>query len=299
MEYKNIVLSRPARLSVRQRQLVIEQEETCTVPIEDLSSVLIESGQVVLTAHAATELALHGVTVFLCDEKHLPCCQLLPVNQFCRQRKLLTAQQKLPKPLKKQLWQQIVVQKIRNQAECLRLCEKDGWRELLDMADSVRSDDSDNREAVAAAFYFPHLFGDGFSRGTEDSRNAALNYGYAILRGGIARNLVLHGLEPCLGIHHRSELNNFNLADDLIEPFRPIVDLYVAQNVSKTETGLSQTQKIELFNLTNVLVKQADRRYRVMLSMGRTCTALANSITEQKMLLELPELLPTEQHRYE
>lgn len=299
MEYKNIVLANPARLSVRQQQLVIEQEETCTVPIEDLSSVLIESRQVVLTAQAATELAMHGVTVFLCDEKHLPCCQLLPINQFCRQRKLLMAQQKLPKPLKKQLWQQIVVQKIRNQAECLRLCEKDGWQELRDTADTVRSDDGDNREAVAAAFYFPHLFGDGFSRGTEDSRNAALNYGYAILRGGIARNLVLHGLEPCLGIHHRSELNNFNLADDLIEPFRPIVDLYVAQNVSETDSGLSQTQKIELFNLTNVLVKQAGKQYRVMLSMGRSCTALANSITEQKMLLELPELLPLEQHRYE
>lgn len=299
MEYKNIILSRPAKLSIRQQLLVIEQEETCTVPLEDLSSILIESRQVVLTAHAATELAMHGVTVFLCDEKHLPCCQLLPMNQFCRQRKLLMAQQELPKPLKKQLWQQIVVQKIRNQAECLRLCGKDGWQELREMADHVRSDDSDNREAVAAAFYFPQLFGNHFSRGTDDSRNAALNYGYAILRGGIARNLVMHGLEPCLGIHHRSELNNFNLADDLIEPFRPIVDLHVAQNVSQTETGLSQMQKIGLFQLTNVLVKQADKEYRVMLSMGRTCTALANSIVEQKMLLELPELIPLELHRYE
>lgn len=79
--------------------------------------------------------------------------------------------------------------------------------------------------------YFPALFGTGFSRGSDDIRNAALNYGYAILRGAIARNLVIHGLEPCIGIHHRSELNNFNLADDIIEPFRPAVDLFVATHI--------------------------------------------------------------------
>lgn len=90
-----------------------------------------------------------------------------------------------------------------------------------------------------------------------------------------------------------------DLSSVLIEPFRPIVDLYVAQNVSEPDSGLSQTQKIELFHLTNVLVKQAGKQFRVMLSMGRICTALANSITEQKMLLELLELLPLEQHRYE
>lgn len=167
------------------------------------------------------------------------------------------------------------------------------------MAERVLSGDSDNREAVAAALYFPLLFGEGFSRGSDDPRNAALNYGYTILRGGIARNLVMHGLEPCIGIHHRSELNNFNLADDLIEPFRPIVDLYVAQNFSEEDEVLTTRQKVGLFNLTNYLVRQSDRQYRVMLSIDRACTSLANSITEQALLLELPELIPLELHRYE
>lgn len=143
------------------------------------------------------------------------------------------------------------------------------------------------------------MYGVGFSRGSDDPRNAALNYGYAILRGAIARNLVVHGLEPCIGLHHRSELNNFNLADDLIEPFRPIVELYVQQNFSEYDDVLSPRQKAELFNLTNYLVKQAGRRYRVMLSIDRVCTALANSIIEQRNLLELPELIPMELHRYE
>ena len=105
MEYRNIFLANPARLSVQREQLVIEQAEKITVPLEDISSVLIESQQVTLSVHAAAAMADHGITVFLCDEKHLPSCQLLPINQFCRQRKLLLSQCEMGKPLQKQLWQ--------------------------------------------------------------------------------------------------------------------------------------------------------------------------------------------------
>lgn len=177
--------------------------------------------------------------------------------------------------------------------------ERDAWEVLQELAGKVRSDDSDNREAVAAAVYFPALFGADFSRGSDDPRNAALNYGYAILRGAIARSLLTHGLEPCIGLHHRSELNNFNLADDLIEPFRPLVDLYVAQNISPEEDVLTPQQKAGLFQLTNNLVRQGGKRYRAMLAIDRTCAALAKSVAEQRQLLELPELIPLELHRYE
>ena len=129
MEYRNIFLANPARLSVQREQLVIEQAEKITVPLEDISSVLIESQQVTLSVHAAAAMADHGITVFLCDEKHLPSCQLLPINQFCRQRKLLLSQCEMGKPLQKQLWQQIVVRKIQNQAQCLRLMGKEEWQE--------------------------------------------------------------------------------------------------------------------------------------------------------------------------
>ena len=161
MEYRNIFLANPAHISVRREQLVIEQAEAYTIPLEDISTLLIESPQITLTARAAAALATHGVTVFFCDEKHLPCCQLLPINQFCRQRKLLSAQCGIGKPLQKQLWQQIVIQKIRNQARCLELAGRSGSENLRQMAGRVLSGDPDNREAVAAALYFPALFGDG------------------------------------------------------------------------------------------------------------------------------------------
>ena len=131
MEYRNIFLANPARLSVQREQLVIEQAEKITVPLEDISSVLIESQQVTLSVHAAAAMADHGITVFLYDEKHLPSCQLLPINQFCRQRKLLLSQCKMGKQLQKQLWQQIVIRKIQNQAQCLRLMGKAASSEIL------------------------------------------------------------------------------------------------------------------------------------------------------------------------
>lgn len=299
MEYRNIFVTIPARICVQRGQLVIEQAEKIAIPLEDISAVLIETQQALLTAHSLAELATHGITVLFCDEKHLPCCQLLAINRFSRQRKLLMAQLSVAKPLQKQLWQQIVKRKIENQAACIRLSGKDGWEYLLSLSKSVLSDDSDNREAVAAAMYFPALFGEGFTRNSDDPRNAALNYGYSIIRGCIARNLTVHGLEPCIGIHHHNELNNFNLADDLIEPFRPIVDLYVANHFSSEQQVLTPEQKAGLFNITNYMVIQGKKKYRVMLAADRVCACIASGFSHGQFQLELPELLPLEMHCYE
>jgi CRISPR-associated protein Cas1 len=299
MEFRNIFMSKPGRVSVFNNQLAIEQEHnSVSIPIEDISSLLIETEQVSISSYALTKLSESGVTVFFCDSKHLPSCQLLPLNQFVRQRKMLLLQFGLGKPVQKQLWQSIVRRKINNQAECLDISGKDGGDRLREIAKNVTSGDAENAEAAAASFYFPKLFGTGFSRGRECYINAALNYGYAIIRGAVARNLVIHGLEPCLGLHHRSELNNFNLADDIMEPFRPIVDLYAAGQ-DWDEEELNQRHKQSLFNLTNFLVKQDGNKYRVMSAIGRCAVSLAQSIKEGKNLLELPELIPLELHRYE
>jgi CRISPR-associated protein Cas1 len=166
------------------------------------------------------------------------------------------------------------------------------------MAGSVASGDAENVEAAAASFYLPRLFGPGFTRGRECAVNSVLNYGYAVIRGAVARNLVMHGLEPCLGLHHRSELNNFNLADDLMEAFRPLVDLFAASR-DWDEDGLAPQQKQSLFNITNLLVAQAGGKYRVMSAIGRSVVSLAQSYKEGKNFIELPELLPLELHRYE
>ena len=299
MEFRAIFIANPAQLSVRKKQLVIRQTQEITVPMEDITSLMLESQAVTITSAALQKLADYGITVYFCDEKHLPAALLLPINRHSRQLKALRGQIAMTKPVKKRLWQSVVMAKIRNQAKCLELLDRPGSGDLRELARSVRSGDPDNCEATAAVQYFPALFGQGFTRAEDCLTNAALNYGYAILRGAVARNLAIHGLEPCLGIFHHSELNQFNLADDLMEPYRPLVDLYVASNVCEAEEILTPKIKQQLFNLTNYLIRQNEKRYRMISAVGRMTESFARGLTQDGTVLELPELIPLESYRYE
>ena len=299
MEFRSVFVSNPAQLSVRRGQLVIRQEEERSVPIEDLSALLLESRAVSITTAALQELTDHGVTVYLCDETHLPAALVLPMNRHSRQLKLLKGQIAMRRPTQKRVWQGVVMSKISNQARCLSLLGKEGAEELRELADQVRSGDPDNWEAVAAARYFPALFGAGFTRGEECRVNAALNYGYAILRGAVARHLVIRGLEPCLGIFHHSELNRFNLADDLMEPYRPLVDLYVASHVPDDEGDLTPAIKQQLFQLSHYLVEQGGKQFRAISAIGRMADSFSRIVQSGEGQLELPHLLPLQLGRYE
>jgi len=299
MEFRSVFVSNPAQLSVRRGQLVIRQEEERSVPMEDLSALLVESRAVSITAAALQELTDHGVTVYLCDETHLPAALVLPMNRHSRQLKLLKGQIAMRRPTQKRVWQGVVMSKISNQARCLALLGKEGAEELWALADQVRSGDPDNWEAVAAARYFPALFGAGFTRGEECRVNAALNYGYAILRGAVARHLVMRGLEPCLGIFHHSELNRFNLADDLMEPYRPLVDLYVASHVPDDEGDLTPAIKQQLFQLSHYLVEQGGKQFRAISAIGRMADSFSRIVQSGEGQMELPHLLPLQLGRYE
>ena len=267
--------------------------------MEDLSALLLESRAVSITTAALQELTDHGVTVYLCDETHLPAALVLPMNRHSRQLKLLKGQIAMRRPTQKRVWQGVVMSKISNQARCLSLLGKDEAEELRALADQVRSGDPDNWEAVAAARYFPALFGAGFTRGEECRVNAALNYGYAILRGAVARHLVIRGLEPCLGIFHHSELNRFNLADDLMEPYRPLVDLYVASHVPDDEGDLTPAIKQQLFQLSHYLVEQGGKQFRAISAIGRMADSFSRIVQSGEGQLELPHLLPLQLGRYE
>ena len=183
MEFRSVYIARPAQLSARRGQLVIRQEQEVAVPMEDITGVLIESRAVTISAAALQELSDAGVTVYLCDEKHLPAAVVLPMNRYSRQLRLLKRQIALTDAAKNRLWKQVVSCKIANQARCLALMQKPGVEDLKYLARNVRSGDPDNLEAQAAALYFPALFGRGFTRGDDCPVNSMLNYGYAIVRG--------------------------------------------------------------------------------------------------------------------
>lgn len=299
MAYRSLIIESPARLSVRRDQLIIETDLEHSVPLEDIDALLLENRQSTLTAAALSRLGESGCALFVCDERHMPCAVLQPFCSHSRASAVLDLQLGASLPLKKRLWQAITVRKIENQAACLaQQGDREGEAKLRTMAKSVRSGDTGNVEAAAAAAYFPRLFGPDFTRQGEDSRNAPLNYGYAILRGCIARELAVHGFLPSLGLHHASELNAFNLADDLIEPFRAAVDLLVAASFTENEP-LTPAGKRLLFTVLQLDILSGGQHHSLSYAVARLVESLARSLRSGKCELMLPELLPLAPHRYE
>ncbi|WP_051711651.1 type II CRISPR-associated endonuclease Cas1 [Andreprevotia chitinilytica] len=251
MGWRSVIISQPARLSVKNRQLLLEQETgvTATLPLEDLSVVVLETPRAMITSALLSELATHDVALITCDETHHPNGVLLPYLPHSRALRAMQKQLALTVPQKKRAWQSIVQQKLRNQGECLNRFLPGAGRFLFDQAERVRSGDPDNREGGGARYYFVELFGRDFTREQDDWINAALNYGYAIIRAAIARSLVGHGFLPAFGLHHKNQLNAFNLADDLIEPLRPLVDGLVRAQVRQGCDALITADKAGLAQL--------------------------------------------------
>lgn len=300
MAFRNIIIENPARISSKGSRIIISTDSEHSLPAEDISALMIENRSTTITAAALSQLGHGGCCVFICDEKHMPCAVLEPFSRHSRALSMLKAQIGASEALKKRLWQSIVMSKIKNQAECLKLngLESDG-EAIANLSGRVRSGDSENLEAVAAQKYFPALMGRGFTRANETARNSALNYGYAIIRGCTARFLALYGFAPALGLHHRSELNNFNLADDIMEPFRPVIDLIVSTLVSDDDEELTPQMKRLLFNSLNLDIISGGQHHSVAYAIERTVRSLSRSLSEGKAQLCLPELIELSQHRYE
>ena len=213
---------------------------------------------------------------------------------------MLRLQLGIDRPTAKRAWADIVRTKIANQAQCLRLAGKGESERLESLRRRVRSGDPDGMEAQAAAHYFPRLFGRGFDRSQESWTNAALDYGYAVLRGAIARGIVAHGMLPSIGLFHASEQNAFNLADDLIEPFRPLVDLYVSQQLrarrSESE-DLSSTDKIGLVSLLNIDIRMPAGEMTVLAAIELATESLLRVLEgDGESGLALPSLVGLRRH---
>ena len=299
MAYRHVVVSQAARIRTIKDQLIVEIDERHSLPIEDINAIVLESQQITISVASLAKLAEAGVAVFVCDEKHLPNGVLLPINSYSRQLRMLRLQADLPKVTAKHIWQYIVTAKIRNQAKCLELTRCENYSKLLSLSKKVKSGDSTNVEAQAASIYFRMLFGSHFRRREDSTINACLNYGYAIMRGMIAKNLVMYGLEPSWGIFHHSELNNFNLADDLLEPFRPIIDLIVAKNTWGTALDLTTEAKRELYNSLNMSTYSGGQIHSVAYAIERTVQSLSRCLNDPSQQLVLPELIEPRLHVYE
>lgn len=299
MGWRQVMLTSPGKVTVKQKQLVFTGDSIHKVPIEDLDCLMIENRQITISASALETLGSAGVCTFVCDKTHTPSAVVTGFNNHSRQLKILENQISMTLPQKKRLWQQIIIQKIRNQSTVLNLSSKAGDKELMLMANEVKSGDSTHVEGKAAAFYFKHLFYPDFTRGTEDVVNGMLNYGYAIIRGAVARTLTAYGFQPALGIFHHNQLNAFNLADDLIEVFRPVVDLHVAEAIKEEPEELTPIIKQGLYQLLNMDVLSGGQYHPVSYAIERTVQSLSAALSKNRNDLILCDIVPLEPHEYE
>lgn len=270
----------PAYLSTKNQQLVINYpngEPSKTVAIEDVGIIVLEDQQITISNGLLEKLTTNNVAVITCNSQHLPTGLLLPLNGHTEQSERYKNQIGCSIPLKKNLWQQTVVAKINNQAAMLKTKGFD--TEKMDYwARSVTSGDTKNHEARAAAYYWQNILGiEGFNRYRDGMPpNNLLNYGYAILRAVCARAIVSSGLLPTLGIFHRNKYNAYCLADDIMEPYRPFVDLIVCQLIENNlnTDELTTELKKQLLGVVAIDVVMENKKSPLMVAMSRTTNSL-------------------------
>jgi CRISP-associated protein Cas1 len=302
---RTIYFGNPAYLSKKNEQLVISfpedkekekrVEEINTIPIEDIGIVLLDNRQITVTHGLLSSLLDNNCAVVTCGTNHMPNGLFLPLAGNQQQNEKFRAQIESSEPLKKQLWQQTITCKIRNQAAVLKE-NKIPVTNMFTWAKKVKSGDPDNYEGRAAAYYWKNFFPmlPGFTRGRDgEPPNNLLNYGYAILRAITARSLTASGLLPTLGIHHANKYNAYCLADDIMEPYRPYVDRIVLALVTNGEDFYELTTSIkrQLLEIATIEVNINGERSPLMIGMQRTTSSLTKCFEGELRRIIYPEML--------
>ena len=280
------------RLSLRDNSLCVlkEREELERIPLADLASVLVHAEQAILTRHLLVALALEGIPLVVCNEKHLPSAISLPYEGHHRLAQRAKQQVALSLPRKKNLWKAIIQQKLLHQARVLKCFEQHTKAARLSaLADAVSSGDKQNREAQGALIYWRALMGTDFRRNVaEKGLNAHLNYGYAVIRASVARAIVGVGLLPCFGIHHSNTLNAFQLVDDVFEPYRPFVDQLVRTNKNTWTRDVTPEAKAELAGLLAMEVNFDEDEVALSHAISLTAQSLARAMSNKMAQILYP-----------
>lgn len=306
---KTLYFGNPAYLSLRDRQLVIrlpdsnksnitsarhQRENETTKPIEDIGVVVVDNRQITITSGLIDALLENNCALITCDSRSMPVGLMLPLYGNTTQNERFRNQLEASRPLMKQLWQQTVKMKIQNQAKVLQQCAEQEVGCMEAWADAVKSGDSENMEARAAAYYWKNLFPiEDFTRGRDDiPPNNLLNYGYAILRAVIARGLVASGLLPTLGIHHHNRYNAYCLADDIMEPYRPYVDKLVHEIVTSEIDYwcLTKELKAKLLTIPMLDVTIGGKQSPLMIAVGQTTASLYKCFSGEQRKILYPEM---------
>lgn len=293
--WRTVIVTQGEKLTIKDGWFVVYSDNNeQRVPISDLYSVVIDNRAALISVNAIVALAEANVHVYYCDSKHTPTALTLPMHTHYKPFGVIKKQLALTDEFKDKLWQRIIKQKIENQVSCLKFVgvNKELIAPIEKMCSEVLPGDKTNREAAAARKYFFALFGNDFRRMGEDVTNAALNYGYAIIRSSVCKPLVAYGYNCVLGIHHISEQNAYNLADDMMEPLRPLVDLWTDNSRDELFQELTKTNRRNLVNLINVPVRMGNRKMRVRYAIDKYISSLTSSIDKNDPeILQFPSLI--------
>lgn len=295
MAWKGLHLTQPARLSLADSQLCVKQDAgEVRIALEDIAWIVIDTPQATFTSALMAACMETGIALVFTDERHTPSGLALPFHRHHRQGAVAKLQIATKDSVKRRLWQALVRAKISNQAGALAVLKHDDASTLKEIARHVEPDDPDNVEARAARFYWGRLFDDFIRDDPDDRRNKLLNYGYAVVRAGVARALVASGFLPAFGLKHDGAANAFNLADDFVEPFRPFVDLLAWRTSGKgagKDGDLTLDDRRAMAGALLINGKVGGGEVSLLVAAEMAAASFARALEfEKASLLELPEL---------
>lgn len=293
MPFRTLEITKPSEIHINFGQLEITQEKKIIIPVEDLYQITTIGPNIRLSTMDLSILSQNNVSIMTLDDKYLPTAIVLPFSGNSRQSQLMHAQVSFSEERYRTLWEKIIKRKIENQSRNLALLGLNGAERISTYARDINKENTDYMEALAAKDYFQeyHI---GLNRRGDDPVNSRLNYGYAIVRSAIARALVCTGFHPAFGIHHNNQLNAFNLADDLIEPFRAMVDQLAYSNIGSNEI----LNKVERKELAGVLFNACvinETKVNIISAIELMCESLKRIILDgAEENLQLPTILAIE-----
>ncbi|OQA08915.1 MAG: CRISPR-associated endonuclease Cas1 [Firmicutes bacterium ADurb.Bin373] len=284
--FRTLIVTSGESLRIEQNWLVVETgEKKNRVPLDDIYSIVLDNLRCTISSAAITAITGAGAHILICDDKHLPQTVVYPLHNHYRPLNVIKKQLALDEGFKAGIWQKIVQEKIKNQAKVLDLCgvSKDKVSRMCRFAGEVLPGDPGNREGIAAKWFFRALYGSSFIRHADNAINAALNYGYSVIRSAVGKTLVAYGYNCVVGLHHINESNPFNLADDLMEPLRPIVDLWVDLNSNELVNELSRDNRRELVDLINWKVLCDNKRMGLRNAIDKYVSSLTTAMERKNV----------------
>ncbi len=276
-----------------------EGENDSSVPVEDMGILILANPSITISQGLIASCQENNCIIVFCDQRHLPVSVLLPLSGNSIHSRVLNIQTGVKMPLKKRLWQKVIVAKTEAQIRTLLFFKKDP-SPLPQIKKRVKSGDTGNIESQAAKLYWSKLFGKGFGRDyREKGINSLLNYGYSLVRASVARALCGTGLHPALGIHHHNKYNPMCLADDLMEPLRPLVDRRVYELAEAGRSELDKKTKISLLSILSENVLFEAKTLPMMVANQHMAASLKKAFSEGVDSLKIPELIENRQMRIE